>query len=173
MKDTSKALMEEVLEYLYTGHADVNDKNAYELMAVADYILIPSLKYVCSKYIQQTLSISTCLMAYQSSVKYQCAELKQEARSFILANFMDVTETEDFLNLSLDQVEEWISSDDIVVKGEEEVFKAILKWTQKNARRKRSFSHLFCHVRCVILCHCHYLWLRRMYKRRPFAYKHH
>ena len=78
--------MEEVLEYLYTGHADVNDKNAYELMAVADYILIPSLKYVCSKYIQQTLSISTCLMAYYSSVKYQCAELKQEARSFILAN---------------------------------------------------------------------------------------
>ena len=151
LKDTSKALMEEVLEYLYTGHADVNDKNAYELMAVADYILIPSLKYVCSKYIQQTLSISTCLMAYYSSVKYQCAELKQEARSFILANFMAVTETEDFLNLSLDQVEEWISSDDIVVKGEEEVFKAILKWTQKNARRKRSFSHLFCHVRCVYI----------------------
>ena len=51
LKDKSKALMEEVLEYLYTGHADVNDKNAYELMAVADYILIPSLKYVCSKYI--------------------------------------------------------------------------------------------------------------------------
>ena len=123
LKDTSKALMEEVLEYLYTGHADVNDKNAYELMAVADYILIPSLKYVCSKYIQQTLSISSCLMAYYSSVKYQCAELKQEARSFILANFMAVTETEDFLNLSLDQVEEWISSDDVVVKGEEEVLR--------------------------------------------------
>ena len=151
LKDTNKALMEKVLEYLYTGYADVNDKNAYELIAVADYILIPSLKYVCSKYIQQTLSFSNCLNAYYFSVKYQCAELKEEARSFILANFMAVTETENFLNLSFDQVEEWISGDDIVVDGEEEVFKAILRWTQKHSLRKRSFSRLFCHVRCVYI----------------------
>ena len=149
LKDTSKALMEEVLEYLYTGHVDINDKNAFELMAVADYLLIPSLKLVCSKLIEQTLCISNCILAYYSSVKYQCAELQDRAGSFIFANFMAVTETEDFFNLSVEQVEDWISNDEVVVKGEEEVFMVILRWTTKNDQRKQRFFELFRHVRCV------------------------
>jgi len=48
LKDTSKALMEEVLEYMYTGHVDVNEQNAYELMAIADYFIMPSLKLLSS-----------------------------------------------------------------------------------------------------------------------------
>ena len=149
LKTTSKALMEEVLEYMYTGHVDVNEQNAYELMAVADYFIMPSLKLLSGKIIEQTLSISNCITAYYSSVKYQCAELQEQARSFILANFRAVTESEGFLNLSVKEVEEWIASDDIIVKGEEEVFVAILKWIEKNAQRKQSFFELFRHVRGV------------------------
>ena len=110
---------------------------------------MPSLKLLHSKFIEQTLSISNCITAYYPSVKYQCAELQERARSFILANFIVVTESEDFLNLSAKQVEEWIASDEIVVKGEEDVFVAILRWVAKNARRKQSFFELFRHVRCV------------------------
>ena len=34
----------------------------------------------------------------------------------LAANFVAVAETEDFLNLSSKQVEEWISSDEIIVE---------------------------------------------------------
>ena len=148
MKDTSKALMEEVLEYLYTGYVDINDNNAFELMAVADYFLITSLKVLSSKFIQETLCASNSIMAYYSSVKYQCSDLREAAKSFILANFMAVSKSNDFLNLNLEQVEEWISSDEIVIKGEKEVFMAILIWTEHNTERKQSFYNLFRHVRC-------------------------
>ena len=148
MKDTSKALMEEVLEYLYTGYVDINDNNAFELMAVADYFLITSLKVLSSKFIQETLCASNSIMAYYSSVKYQCSDLREAAKSFILANFMAVSKSDDFLNLNLEQVEEWISSDEVVIKGEKEVFMAILIWTEHNTERKQSFYKLFRHVRC-------------------------
>ena len=148
MKDTSKALMEEVLEYLYTGYVDINDNNAFELMAVADYFLITSLKVLSSKFIQETLCASNSIMAYYSSVKYQCSDLREAAKSFILANFMAVSKSDDFLNLNLEQVEEWISSDEVVIKGEKEVFTAILIWTEHNTERKQSFYKLFRHVRC-------------------------
>ena len=151
LKDTSKVLMEEVLEYLYTGHVDINEKTAYELMALADYFLIPSLKYVCSKYIERNLCTSNCVTAYYSSLKYQCPELQDIAEGFILANFVPVTETEDFLNLSIERVEDWISSDKIVVKGEEDVFKAILRWNEKNDHLKQSFGFLFRHVRLTYI----------------------
>ena len=148
LKDTSKALMEEVLEYLYTGYVDINDNNAFELMAVANYFLITSLKLLSSKFIQDTLCASNSIMAYYSSVKYQCSDLREAAKSFILANFMAVSKSDDFLNLNLEQVEEWISSDEVVIKGEKEVFMAILIWTEHNTERKQSFYKLFRHVRC-------------------------
>ncbi|KAL9972436.1 hypothetical protein ACROYT_G018736 [Oculina patagonica] len=109
LKETSKAVMEEVLEYLYTGHVDINEHNAFDLLATADYFIIPSLKALCSEVILQALSFSNCITAYYLAVKYGCKELMKHARDFILANFVAVAETEDFLNLSSKQVEEWIS----------------------------------------------------------------
>ena len=73
LKDTSKVLMEQVLEYLYTGHVEfVNDKNAHELMALADFLLIASLKFVSSGFIQETLCVSNCILVYYSKKVYSC-----------------------------------------------------------------------------------------------------
>ncbi|KAL9959703.1 hypothetical protein ACROYT_G033049, partial [Oculina patagonica] len=44
LEETSKAVMEEVLNYLYTGNVEISKENAYELFAQADYFLLPSLK---------------------------------------------------------------------------------------------------------------------------------
>ncbi|KAL9972263.1 hypothetical protein ACROYT_G018542 [Oculina patagonica] len=150
LEETSKAVMEEVLEYLYTGHVDIKEHNAYELLAQSDYFLIPSLKLSSSKFILQTLSLSNCIGVYYLAVKYRCEDLQKGAKDFILANFLPVSETEDFLNLSSQQVEEWISRDEIIINGEEEVFEVIVKWVEKNGSRKHQcFYELFQHVRLV------------------------
>ena len=152
LEDTSKAAMEELIDYLYTGHVDVTQHNAFDLLEMADFFVIPSLKDVSSKFIAQTLSSSSCLMAYYSAVKYHCAELHKEARNFICTHFMSVVELEDFLNLSLEELEEWISSDELKVKGEEDVFQAIVKWLEgKDCRERERFFELFRHVRLLYM----------------------
>ena len=149
LPETSKAVVEEVLEYLYTGHVDINEQNAYDLMAVADYFVIPSLKMLSGKVILQTVSPSNCIMAYYSAIKYQCEEVKKGAKNFILANFEAVGKSEDFLNLSIEQIKEWIASDEIIVKAEEMIFEVIVGWTERNESRKQHFLNLFNHLRCV------------------------
>ncbi|XP_078372072.1 kelch-like protein 11 [Oculina patagonica] len=149
LEETSKAVMEEVLEYLYTGHVDINEHNAFDLLAAADYFFVSSLKTLCSKVILQTMSFSNCIAAYYFAVKYQCEELQKGASDFILANFVAVAETEDFLNLSSKQVQEWISSDEIIVKGEDEVFEVLVKWINRNESQKQSFYDWFRHIRCI------------------------
>ena len=152
LENTSKAAMEELIDYLYTGHVDVTQHNAFDLLEMADFFVIPSLKDVSSKFIAQTLSSSSCLMAYYSAVKYHCAELHKEARNFICTHFMSVVELEDFLNLSLEELEEWISSDELKVKGEEDVFQAIVKWLEgKDCRERERFFELFRHVRLLYM----------------------
>ena len=150
LEETSKVLMEEVLEYLYTGHVDINEQNAFDLFAQADYFLLPNLKDLSGKFILQTLSLSNCVMAYYFSAKYHWEELQKGAREFILENFLAVAETEDFLNLSSKEVEEWISSDEITIEGEENVFEVVVKWVEKNGCKKyQCFYDLFQRVRFI------------------------
>ena len=149
LEETSKAVMEEVLEYLYTGHVDINENNAFDLIAAADYFLISSLKALCSNAILKRMSLSNCIAVYYLAVKYRCKELEKGASDSILANFAVVAETDDFMNLSSKQVEEWISSNEIIVKGEEEVFEILMKWINRNESQKHNFYDLFRHIRCI------------------------
>jgi len=152
LEDTSKAVMEEVLEYLYTGHVDISENSVnFDLTAAADYFIMPSLKAFCGKGILKTLALCNRVSIYYFASKYRCEELLKGAKDFILANFVAVAETEDFLNLSSKQVEEWISSDEIIVEGEEEVFEVVVKWMERNESQKHNFYELFRHIRCIYL----------------------
>ena len=102
LEETSKAVMEEVLEYLYTGHVDVNEHNAYNLIAAGDYFLIPSLKELSGNFILQTLSDSNCIFAYYSAIKYRCEKLQRGVRDFIHTNFETVSRQEYPTTLSLE-----------------------------------------------------------------------
>jgi len=147
LEETSKAVMEEVLKYLYTGHVDINEDNAnlFDLIAAANYFVIPSLKTLCGKGVLKTLALSNCVSIYYFALKFRCEGLQKGAKDFILANFVAVAETEDFLNLNSKQVEEWISSDEIIVEGEEEVFEVAVKWMERNDYQKQNFYELFRH----------------------------
>ena len=151
LKETPRNVMEEILVYLYTGYIEVTKENAYQLFAQADYFLIESLRALSSKIIFQTVDISNCIMAYYFAIKYQWEDLENEARHLILANFVEVAGTEDFLNLSSKEIEEWISSDKIAIKEEEEVFQVIVKWMEKRNREDPDFLQLLRHVRCIYL----------------------
>ena len=152
LEDMSKVAIQELLDYLYTGQVDVTQHNAFDLLKIADFLVIPSLKEVSSNFIIQSLSSSNCFMAYYLAVNYRCFELQEKARDFIYANFTRVVEHEDFLNLTINEVEEWISSDEIRVRGKEDVFEAIVKWVeQKGSGEREKFFELFRHVRLIYL----------------------
>ena len=79
---------------------------------------------------------------------YQCDELITNTRKFIHANFASVAEMDEFLNLEAKEVERWISSYEISVAVEADVFKIVSKWIEQNKiERKASFEQLLHQVR--------------------------
>ena len=69
--------------------------------------------------------------------------LKNRALSFINKNFVVVAKSEDFVNLSLKEVIDLFSSDDIEVLAEEEVFQVGLNWVEHcPENRKASLQEL-------------------------------
>lgn len=64
--------------------------------------------------------------------KYWCEEFLKGVKDFIYVNFVFVVEIEEFFNISSKEVQEWILSDEISIRGEEEVFELVVKWMEIN-----------------------------------------
>ena len=144
-----------MLMYIYTGNVTFTDERAHKLFATADYLLLPGLKTMAGNFLTElTITIENCIFNYYFSRKYQCVQLMEKASEVINLNFTVVMETEDFLDLDVNQVMDWVSSDDIIVSAEEEVFKGIVKWVSYNKiERQCHLSELLHQLRLASVSH--------------------
>ena len=151
-EEISGSVMEDVLEFVYTGTVGVTQENAKELIAAGNYLIIPSLKTVSGRFLEGEMSNKNCISTFYFAEKYQCNELLTNSRRFVHENFACVAEMDEFLSLEAKEVERWISSDEIVVKAELDVFNIVQKWVEhRKSERKAAFEELFRHVRLVFL----------------------
>jgi len=152
-EEISAPILEDVLEFVYRGSVEINDEqNAKDLIIAADYLLLECLKAFSGRFLEQRLTNSNCISTFYFAEKYKCAELVSNSREFVHDNFASVAELDEFLNLEAKEVESWLSSDEICVAAEEDVFKIIEKWVEQNkSDRKVEFEKLFRHVRLVLV----------------------
>ena len=154
LEEATESVMEDALKYLYTGNVTVVEGRAHNLIATANFLLLPGLKTMAANVLKETVTTENCVFNYYFAEKYECVELKDKCRDVINANFSVVMETEDFLKLDQKQVMEWVSSDDVIVKEEENIFKGIVKWVSHNkSEREGDFPELLHQVRLPFLSH--------------------
>ena len=150
-EEISGSAMEDVLEFIYTGTVEVTEENAEELVVATNYLLVPNLKTI-SGLIQQQICELNCISAFYFAEKYDCEELLNDSKNFIHANFRSVADMNEFLSLEAKEVERWISSDEIVVETEADVFQIAQKWVEHNkGERKAAFEELLRHVGLVFV----------------------
>ena len=149
----SEAALNDVLEFIYTGTVELlSEKNAKELIVASNYLLFPKLQTFAVRFLEKTVCVSNCLSYLNLAEKHQCEELAHLSKDFIHVNFQAVAESKEFLDLSSQEVERWISSDDIDVSAEEDVFEIICRWIKKKKlKRKPKFNELFRHVRLIFI----------------------
>ena len=151
-EEISKSILSDVLEFIYTGSVEVNEKNAGDLIIAADYLLLESLKIISGRFLQKQMTTFNCISTFHFAEKYRCEELVLRSTKFIQDNFTFVATSDEFLNLEAAEVEKWISSENILVAAEEDVFRIIVTWIEQNkGERKDKFEQLFRHVRLVML----------------------
>jgi len=145
--------MADILEFIYTGSVQIStQENAENLFELADYLLLPNLKAIAQKYLEKHITTANCISIYYLAEKYLCQDLIATCRKFIHSNFSAVAGSDDFLNLSSHEVEKWISSDEIVIDAEENVFELVLRWIDHDKSQRRvKFRDLFRHVRLTCI----------------------
>ena len=154
LEEATASVMEDVLQYIYTGNVTVTEESCHKLIATAEYLLLPGLKALASVFLKGKLTVENCVFNYYYADKYHCEDLKRACRTEIHSNFTAVMETEDFFNLDIKQVLEWVSSDDVTISSEEEVFEGIVKWVSYNRSDRESFFlDLLRHIRLRSIPH--------------------
>ena len=154
LEEATECVMEDALQYIYTGNFMVVEERAHNLIATANFLLLPSLKTMAGNVLKETVSTENCVFNYYFADKYECVELKEKCREVINTNFSVVMETEDFLKLDQKQVMEWVSNDDVIVNAEEDIFKGIVKWVSHNmSGREENLPELLHQVRLPFVSH--------------------
>ena len=149
----SAPLIEIILKFIYNGRAQINNvESAKGLIVAADYLLLPSLRIISEQCLEKRLCISNCISIFYFAKEHHCNELVAKVLSYIESNFVHVAQSKEFLDLSSQEIENWISSEEIVINNEEDIFKIIVQWTSQNARhRTGEFKELFRHVRLMFV----------------------
>ncbi|XP_020629748.1 kelch-like protein 12 [Orbicella faveolata] len=130
--------MADILEFIYTDSVQMStQENAENLIELADYLLLSNLKAFAGKYVEENISTANCISIYYLAKKYLCQDLIDICLKLIYSNFSSVAESDDFLNLSSHEVEKWISSDEIVIDAEENVFELVLRWIDHDKNQRR------------------------------------
>lgn len=122
-------MMKLIIEFAYTGFVSVTEENMQQLFIAADQFNVNGIIQACSDLLEEQLAPHNCIGIWWFTDVYYNPELKHKASLFTLNHFEEVAATsEEFLQLSAQELAKIIENDQLNVNQEKTVFEAILRW---------------------------------------------
>ncbi|XP_068748404.1 kelch-like protein 12 isoform X2 [Montipora capricornis] len=128
--------MEFLLDFVYTESIQVSVENVQALLPAACLLQLEGVQKACCKFLEQQLDPSNCLGIRSFAESHGCEELRYAAEKYILKHFVDLVQSEEFLQLSDDDVESLIKCDNLTVPSEEAVFEAVISWIKQDENKR-------------------------------------
>ncbi|XP_077992581.1 kelch repeat and BTB domain-containing protein 8-like [Glandiceps talaboti] len=128
-----------VLDYIYTSQVTVKEDNVHPLIHASCMFQMDTLFKYCCSFLKGHLNPLNCFNILQISDTYTCDELREVSKLFILQNFCEVCETEEFLQLNKDSLVGYLSDEDLIVQDEERLCNAIIKWVEHDSPERSKF----------------------------------
>ncbi|XP_037892444.1 kelch-like protein 3 [Glossina fuscipes] len=146
--DVDASSVKAVMDYIYSGSIKVTESNALLLLSAADLLQIDWVKVQCCQLLKRVLKPEHCFSLQRYADMHSCDDLYDHCHKYILENFQQLTNTEEWLLLSFEEIEKLMKDDKLRVIVEENAYKAVIKWIKHDQRaRQVHLSALICHIR--------------------------
>jgi kelch-like protein 2/3 len=155
IKEVEPSAIEQLISFVYTGKIEVGEENVQSLLPPANLLQLIEVRDICCDFLKDQLHPTNCLGIKAFADIHSCPDLLSEAQSFAQKHFSKVMESEEFYALTHQSVIELISSTELGILSEEDVFEAVISWTKQSQERAEYLPELLHHVR--------FLFLRREY----------
>uniref|UniRef100_A0A3Q3K9S1 BTB domain-containing protein n=1 Tax=Monopterus albus TaxID=43700 RepID=A0A3Q3K9S1_MONAL len=149
LHDIDPQALEQLVQYAYTAEIVVGEGNVQTLLPAASLLQLNGVRDACCKFLLSQLDPSNCLGIRSFADTHSCSDLLKSAHKYVLQHFVEVSKTEEFMLLPLKQVLDLISSDNLNVPSEEEVYRAVLSWVKHDIDGRR--QHVPWLMKCVRL----------------------
>ena len=136
MNDIEPLILHLLIDYAYTSSITINTTNAQTLLEISNRLQFTKITQACCDFLKENLDPTNCLGIWQLANTHSCHDLAQISFKFCLERFQDIRQCDEFSQLPVNQLEEYLSHDSLVVDYEEEVFHALIGWIEHNENRR-------------------------------------
>ncbi|XP_062413567.1 kelch-like protein 20 isoform X2 [Pungitius pungitius] len=152
IRDIDERAMELLIDFAYTSQVTVEEGNVQTLLPAACLLQLAEIQEACCEFLKRQLDPSNCLGIRAFADTHACRELLRIADKFTQHNFQEVMESEEFMLLPSSQLIDIISSDELNVRSEEQVFNAVMAWVKYSIQERRlQLPRVLQHVRLPLL----------------------
>uniref|UniRef100_A0A8C5PAQ2 Kelch-like protein 25 n=1 Tax=Leptobrachium leishanense TaxID=445787 RepID=A0A8C5PAQ2_9ANUR len=142
-------VLELLLDYAYSARIIFNEENAESLLEAGDMLQFHDIRDAAAEFLEKNLHPANCLNMMLISDAHCCERLLELSWRMCLANFVELSKTEDFFRLPKIKVLELVLSEELEVEDESLVYEAVMGWIKYDlCLRLDDLSDL---LRCVRL----------------------
>ncbi|KAM9853512.1 kelch repeat and BTB domain-containing protein 3 [Aulostomus maculatus] len=125
------------LDFAYSGEILITDGNVDALFQLASFLQVSVLARACSDFLIRTMDLCNCLSLLSLAEAYGSTSLLKSSNEFVVQNFNDLSQTQDFLDMQVNVLEACLRSDILSVPSEEAVVMALLRWIHHDLPGRR------------------------------------
>jgi hypothetical protein len=128
INDVEPVALSSLIDYIYSGSIELNESNIYAILSAANMLQLDKIVKLGCNYLLKNLNISNCISTFRFSEKYLFNQLNEISKQYILDNFTSLIYTFEFNELSYQEIELFLSNNDLNINNEEFAFEALIKW---------------------------------------------
>ncbi|XP_025418018.1 BTB/POZ domain-containing protein 9 isoform X3 [Sipha flava] len=132
--DASVNSFKKLLEYIYSGRMNLlilQDEVILEIFSLSNLYGFTNLELSLSKYLRSNINVCNVCSLFSEARLYQHKDLIIEALNFIDNHALEVIQSEGFLSLSSEALQEVLNRDSLYAY-ELDIFRAVCRWIKAN-----------------------------------------
>ncbi|KAM8839153.1 actin-binding protein IPP isoform 1-T4 [Synchiropus picturatus] len=132
-------IFEILLDFIYTGLINVTVENVQELVVAADMLQLHEVVSICCEFLKSHMDPSNCVGIFLLLEQIACTDIMEFTESYIHVHFLKVCVTDEFKSLSKDQVVKILSSEELKIEDEYQVFIAAMDWVLQDVAKRKKY----------------------------------
>ena len=134
------------VDYIYGGEPDVATVDAVELLRMAGAYGLPCLAQAVEADLKASLDSRLALQLLQETVIWGMPALRSACEEQVAKDFQQCMLTDEFLKLTVRQLQRILQREDLKVSREEVVVQALFKWAKYSKDRQKEMTYMLSNI---------------------------
>ncbi len=156
-----------IVSFAYNAHVKLTFDKMEKLLAASVRLMLPELTNMCKNFLLHKVKhdTSACIDIHGIAKSYSLTEVVDQSWQVMLENFSEVSKGNAFRDMSMTDLQDYISDEQLNVANENPVFEAVLSWVKHDVKnRKSTFETMMENVK---LAHCSLEFLGEVVRKEP------